>query len=137
MFRWLSRWGGVVVVALITGCGRAPAVDLQPASGTVVFPNGTPLAEGTVVFEPVEAPGMKAQGPLQGDGSFTLMTGSDEGVVTGVSRVSVALTNPKDVRRLGLRAEFLDPDSSGLTAVVTPGSGQLDPIVLRAPARTR
>ena len=83
--RWVVRFLGVSCLLLVAGCG---AHKSYPVQGMVVYPDGTPMKGGAVMFEPIGAekassPGGKeqpimAQGYIADDGTFALSTFGDE-----------------------------------------------------------
>ena len=83
--------GLTLVVAL--GCGGK---RLAPVSGTVTL-NGQPLANATVNFQPIAAPGsidagIGSQAKTNDKGEFTLTTSTGEnGAVVGKHRVMISL----------------------------------------------
>lgn len=91
----------------------------------VVLCGSRPLGSGTVCFEPVAAPGYRAEGAIGPDGSFTVRT------VPGSSRVSLVTGDKRVPARYG------DPDSSGLLVSVTEGEGRIEPIVVGGLRRER
>jgi hypothetical protein len=124
---------------LAVGCGDGgPPVDIHPVSGKVLLAGGKPLDSGTIYFEPVNAPALKASGKIQPDGTFTLTTRKEgDGAAEGDSNVYIlpaeAGATTKGASRLA--REFMDPESSGITVTVKPGANTLEPIVLKPQAR--
>jgi hypothetical protein len=106
----------------------------------VVLTTGKPLTKGTIYFEPVSAPGLKASGKIQPDGTYSLTTYQEgDGAVEGEHRVYLVLDDGQASEsragqkkgRSTLLLQFTDPDSSGIKVHVKPGTNQLDPIVLK------
>ena len=81
---------GLVVLFLLVGCG-SDGVRTYPVTGTVTFPDGTPLAGGLVQFRSVTGEHrVGARGPIQQDGSYQLGTfESGDGAVEGDHEVLV------------------------------------------------
>lgn len=74
---------------LIAGCGGGP--DLAEVKGKVLL-DGKPLQEGQVDFIPDSSQGSEgamATGTINKDGTFTLYTGTEEGVLIGHHKVAV------------------------------------------------
>jgi hypothetical protein len=73
---------------LAAGCGSGR----YPVRGKVAYPDGTPVTEGTVVFESRDAARpITARGSIQADGSYTLGTlAPGDGVPPGWYKVLVA-----------------------------------------------
>lgn len=145
--RWLARTVVLVVLVGVAGCGGRNTP--HPVQGKVVFPDGTPMKAGMVVFEPVEAqnPPVSARGHIQPDGSFHLSTFQPgDGAIEGRHRVLV--TPPTKTLPWQSKSEgegpappIIDPrfrsfDSSRLEFTVTPGQNDFT-IVVKKPAATR
>jgi hypothetical protein len=80
-----------VLCLLVTtvGCGS----NMAPVSGTVML-DGKPLANATVVFEPISnepnpGPGSIGTTNAKGEFSLQLMTGKGQGAVVGKHKVSI------------------------------------------------
>jgi hypothetical protein len=88
--------------------------------GKVVFPDGKPVTNGTIEFEPKnpDLKDMKARGEIQPDGSYRLTTVTEgDGAVEGPHRVIVVVSTRN--------GPVIDPryqafDSSGLDVMVGP-----------------
>ena len=65
---------------------------MVPVHGTVTY-DGKPVGSGNVAFHPV-ADGPLGYGSIQMDGSFTVHTGSREGLAPGEYKVTVYATGP-------------------------------------------
>ncbi len=78
---------GVLIISAFAGCGSGTC----PVQGKVVYPDGTPVTTGLVVFESVDlTPTVSASGKIQPDGSFRLGTfGLDDGTLPGKYRATV------------------------------------------------
>lgn len=77
------------LILLAVGCG--PNVRV---SGTVSFPDGTPLDQGVVVFE---SPKLVAKGPLNGSGGYRLGSiKAGDGLPPGNYKVYFAFTARQD-----------------------------------------
>jgi hypothetical protein len=112
----------------------APPIKTVPVEGSVKFPDGTPLGEGSVTFVPSGEKGRQATGKLGSDGSFKLTTGGADGIAEGDYRVRVDTTRtrpgPRGKSVSVIPPQYLDEDSSGLTAAITATTTKLDPFVL-------
>lgn len=73
------------------GCG---GYTTYPVTGKVTFPNGEPLPNAKISFDPVEEGQPGARGTTDSNGVYTLKTGEQEGVVAGKSRVLVIASQP-------------------------------------------
>ena len=112
--------GGMLALA---GCGRS---DLHPVSGTVRFPDGSPLTTGRVVLDYGPQANRGGWGYIKPDGTFTLgsLTQTD-GVRAGTVRVAITLASKADgepdkdgmITKLKplIHARFAHPDTSGLS----------------------
>ena len=116
----------LLFVAFAVGCGKNATV-----TGTVTFPDGTPLDRGVVIFENDK---IAARGDIRKDGTYSLTSGEDKGIPPGTYRVSISganqpiiepptaegggapkitlVTNPID-------RKYESPSTSGLTREVT------------------
>ncbi|MBN1912388.1 MAG: hypothetical protein JW818_21890 [Pirellulales bacterium] len=76
--------GLVVLAGCLAGCGNRSSLELAPVSGTVVYRDKA-LDHGRVVFVPTEGTkGPQAEGEIQPDGSFWMVTPKDkDGAVVG------------------------------------------------------
>jgi hypothetical protein len=143
----------LVTVALFStlvacgGCGGCGGSGTYRVTGKVVFPDGTPLPHGTVLFNPVADPVADpaataedkrptASGQIQTDGTFKLLTYKDgDGAMPGKYRVGIRLPSrrpgeaPKppyiDPRFLssatsGIEVEVKDNNKNNLTINVAP-----------------
>jgi hypothetical protein len=128
------------LVTLSGGCG-AGGPRFVPVKGKVTYSNGEPVEAGErltgfVVFHADPGKGNTsgelAQGSIQPDGSFTLMTRDKEGAVLGWYKVTVdiARTNPKDPYDYKplVPPRYLEKDKSGITfeVVENPEPGRYD-----------
>ena len=111
------------------GCGSGPA--LYPASGTVRFDDGAPVAGAVVEFLP-NGGGPAARARTDAEGRFALTTGGAPGAVAGPHRVGVVQAvlmdgAPGHVRHLAGRrtvpTRLASPATSGLTATVSADGG--------------
>jgi hypothetical protein len=113
----------VLVLAGSSGCGGK---HVYPVEGQVVFKDGTPLAGGWVVFEPMD-PEVKASasGDIRSDGTFRLATHKNaDGAFEGRYRVVVTppLTKQKDERKPvpeTIHSKYLSLDTTPLEFTVT------------------
>jgi hypothetical protein len=108
----------VLSLLLVAGCGKSGG--LIPVTGTVKYADGSPLTieAGSVIFQAAEGTG-NANGAVQQDGSFTMMTKKPgDGVKPGNYKVAVQLW--KSYRNLtpAIAKKYTDPSTSGLEATV-------------------
>lgn len=82
-----ARTLALAALALAAGCGGAEP-RTHPASGRVVFADGTAVTSGVVEFAPVGG-GPAARGKIGPDGRFELETGGRRGAVAGEHQVAV------------------------------------------------
>jgi hypothetical protein len=124
--RWLPLAAGVLLPLLAPGCGSA---KVYPVEGDVVFPDGTPLRGGLVIFEPKAAEGevslTGSRGEIDQNGHFRMTTFKrGDGALAGVNRVLIAPpSSGKDPERERI-PEVIDPkyrkfETSGLEFTVT------------------
>jgi hypothetical protein len=124
----------VLAVALpsgMVGCGAS----MYPVRGKVTYPDGTPLAEGMVVFESQgQEKLITARGDIQADGRYELSTRKPgDGILAGKYRVLVApRADPNAVDRPSRSApfdqRFMNFNTSGLEFEVTPAGPNEYPI---------
>lgn len=121
----------VLVVAIVTGCGKGP--KLASVSGKVTI-QGTPITRGTVTFMPVQSKGTKGKaaiGNIDSDGNYVLGTFSEtDGAIVGHHRVTISgrgLDDADDVRPdKRIHPRYCNRMQSGLTAEVESGSNTID-----------
>jgi len=112
---------------LLCGCGS----KLASVEGTVTL-DGKPLSTGTVVFQNEGLP--MGVGGLSSNGSYTIYTGDQPGLPPGDYQVTVSAyqTRPgrdemeEPIPVLLTPPRYNKPETSGLTAKVTPGSNRFD-----------
>jgi hypothetical protein len=134
----------LVLTVAVAGCGmHGPSVGVHPVSGKVLLANGKPLTAGTIHFEPIKTPGLKATGKIQPDGTFTLSTHMEgDGAAEGENRVYVEPDAPfggagKKKASPPFPFEYMDEESSPLVVTIKPGTNQLEPIVLKPQSLTK
>ena len=117
----------VLLCLLLCGCGS----KLAGVDGTVTL-DGKPLSTGTVVFQNEGLP--MGVGSLRSNGSYTVYTGDQRGLPPGDYQVTVSAyqTRPgrdameEPIPVLLTPPRYNKPETSGLTAKVTPGSNRFD-----------
>lgn len=87
-FRTLAVCG--LLLVFVTGCGSDHPPTF-PVTGRVEFPDGKPLAGGSIEFETkLESKLITARGTVASDGRFTLGTyQAEDGALPGTHRVAV------------------------------------------------
>jgi hypothetical protein len=102
-------WAAVCIVALVlVGCGRR---DLHPVSGTVRFPDGSPLTTGRVVANYVPQAAYGGWGYIKPDGSFTLGSFTQtDGIRAGTVQVAITFAYASEGQ----------PGSDGMTSKQKP-----------------
>jgi hypothetical protein len=111
----------VLALLVCSGCGGKKTI---PVTGRVVFADGTPLAEGLVVFNPVvDADKLPTpDGVIQSDGTFKMRTYSaSDGVLPGKYRVAIVVPPPPEGEPPRLDPKFAQGHTSGFEADVQPG----------------
>jgi hypothetical protein len=110
-----------------------------PVRGTVTFEDGTPVADGMVVFESKEGTPLTARGQITPGGRFELATHAPgDGVPPGVYRALVApKTDPNAVDKRPATPpfdlSFAEFDTSGLEFEVKSGRNEFAIRVRPAP----
>jgi hypothetical protein len=132
--RWLAP-ALVLAVLVAGGCGPAH----YPVTGRVVYEDGTPLPEGSVVGETtVDGKKVMAQGDVRPDGTFTWGTGKPgDGARPGTYRVIVVPRALGDAELAkgelpAVDPKFSNPDTSGIEFEVKEGKNELYITVKRA-----
>lgn len=87
---------GMVMLGMLcsatAGCSGKNSIDTVPVSGTVTR-NGDPIANATVVFNPVSS-GPLATGVTDESGRFTLKTNKLDGAQPGEYKITVSPNTP-------------------------------------------
>jgi len=135
----LMRTHAVVTSALLLVCGCGGSkIKTAPVTGQV-FLGDKPAANATVTFHPVggAANAVRPTGHVDGDGTFHLTTyAADDGAPVGDYRVTIVLFNnidtPGQPRKVvnELPQRYSKPETSDLTATVSPRGTQLEPFKL-------
>jgi hypothetical protein len=95
--RGTGRWGtylAFLALAGISGCGSSTAT----VKGKV-FLDGKPLKGGTVVFASADGKGAPASGPIEEDGSYTVLRAPTGKVRIAVETESMNTGNPGEARK--------------------------------------
>ncbi|MEN0109395.1 MAG: hypothetical protein AAF805_01615 [Planctomycetota bacterium] len=128
--RWRSASATALAALFVAGCGGP--FDATVA-GRVSF-DGEPLATGTITFTPTQE-GATAFGRIEEGGSYSVMTGRENGIQSGEYEVSVIArekTQPTADGGPPPAGKMLTPQwyssrrTSGLTVSVAPGSNTYD-----------
>ena len=117
-----ALWMFSVICCALGGCGdSAPqSIPTYPATGTVLLPNGQPLAGGLIEFRSLDNTSVTTTSEIAEDGAFDLMTVLDDsrvaGAIAGEYRVTVIppLGDTADVQAIGTM--FSLPDTYQVTA---------------------
>lgn len=124
----------------LCGCG-GDGLATYPARGTVTFPDGKPLAGGSIIFQSTEHP-VTARSPILDDGTFELGTYQPgDGAVEGEHRVAILPPKPQRDTDEGavlpdIDAKYQNPERSGLVYEVQPdGDNQFEITVTPPPVR--
>jgi len=115
----------MMIALLLVGCGSSsgPARPaLNPAKGKVTLGTGSPLAFGTIAFEPSEGRAFRCSGKIGSDGTFELETGTEKGASAGKYKVYVLLPANK---KNSVPKKFQSEDS-GIEVEVVSGDNDLD-----------
>jgi hypothetical protein len=114
---WTSLFIGMLLVAsmVAAGCGGR---DLHKVSGTVRFPDGSPVPLGRVVVAYGDGGG--SWGRIQQDGRFTIGTFTEkDGMKAGTYRVAIKDAEISDLAKGTVQQlvhrRFLSPETSGLS----------------------
>jgi hypothetical protein len=126
----------------IGGCSGDSGV--QPVSGTVKLPNGTPISGGLVVFRPLGPDQKPARGAIAADGSFRLSTAvPNDGAAPGEYQVMVSAEPPIEViddpeKRAAYKSpldkKYENPDTTPLKYTVSADGENHFDIVVDPPA---
>ncbi len=136
------------VITAAVACNQAPAgrVPVYPVKGKVTL-KGVPLADALVIFELTAAPSsgggtttIRSTGRTDKDGNFQLMTyQGNDGAPAGNHLVGISGMPPRSEANIfdmpkgsiakgnpdRLKGRYVDPKSSGLTAVVKEGENEI------------
>jgi len=117
------------LLVCVVGCGGDGA-KMGNVDGVVLL-DGQPLTSGKVLFQP--AAGQGAEGTIQPDGTFTMVTeGEGDGVVVGEHQVAIVAYakgsggrhvpgGPRTTAKPLVPERYLAPGTSGLKCDVKPG----------------
>jgi hypothetical protein len=125
----LGHWGPSIALTLLlfAGCSKS----LESSLEGIVTLDGKLLSAGTVCLYPV-AGGPAAYGGIHTDGHYAISTGSQRGLPLGKYTVTVVATAPPPDATMNTPGALLtperygDPDRSGLSCDVHPGSNRYD-----------
>ena len=111
-------------IALSAGCGGSNC----SVTGTVTFPDGSPLTEGEVLFE---SPVLMSKGVIQKNGTYAMSTGELKGVPKGTYQVTISVPMEQVISSgiegkpptiipldIPIARKFFSPATSGLTCEV-------------------
>ena len=131
-----QRFIGVALLGIVlscqVGCGNKFGATVQG----VVNLDGEPLPTGRVTFARLGSTDAPAMSDISSDGSFSLATNREIGVVPGEYRVAIQSFKPIEGLAPGERSfaspeplvpqRYLSVETSGLTRTVEPGSNRID-----------
>lgn len=123
---------GLASALLLTGCGGPYNASV---SGIVSLDEQN-LERGTVAFFPT-AGGPPAYGQIESDGSYTVRTGREDGIIAGEYQVTVAANEPPATQRSKSGGPpppgksitpiwYRSQQTSGLSITVEPGNNEID-----------
>lgn len=123
------RLSGLVVAALVLGVGAGCNSGYYTVTGQVLYEDGTPVTEGTVACESLDADAkLMAQGEIGSDGRFELGTGKPKsGALPGKYRVIVIARALGDAeaaegKELAVDSKYSNYNTSKLEYEVTTGT---------------
>jgi hypothetical protein len=132
-----------LLVILVGGAGCSNGPKLYPVHGKVVYPDGSPMLGGAIMFEPVEnSLNVMSQGTIDNDtGKFMLTTYTPgDGAMIGRHRVIIRgrRSNPKsevvDPTTIGqIHPRFTDFATSGLEFTIEPKKNEFIITIEKAP----
>lgn len=121
-------------VAAAPGCGES-GPTMGRVAGKVTY-NGKPVPKGTISFQSTAPGGRNATGAIAEDGSYTLQTENPgDGAIVGDYKVAVTARDDVILDYIPKKApppkrltpeKYENPETSGLTAKVEPGSNTRD-----------
>lgn len=88
LHRWLIA---VLACSLLAGCSTGP--KLIPVTGSVTV-KGKPAEGATILFHPEDTAQVTASGVTEADGSFSLLSAMQPGVLAGKYKVTVTWPDP-------------------------------------------
>jgi hypothetical protein len=130
---WFRRAWLVAIGLGLAGCGENfGSATTYPVKGTVLLPDGKPLAAGKVTLVSDET-ALSYTGAVGSDGGFVVKNGSREGAPAGNYKVRIEVEEtslPKGKKgkpaRLPFPPRYADEDTSKLTASVKPGDNSFE-----------
>jgi hypothetical protein len=117
----------VLTLAAIAGC-RGGEGELIPVTGTVKYADGSAIKfeNGAVLFQP-ESPGDHANGAVEPDGSFTMMTKKPgDGVKPGKYKVVLQLWKSYRDQTLAVPEKYGDAATTPLEVTVDADHDEFD-----------
>lgn len=137
----IAMAGCLVLPIALVGCSHddnaTPRASTHAVQGSVLLPDGKPLAGGTIHFVPTADGLAGATGLIHEDGTFHLSTyGQDDGAAVGTYKIRVEpdFTGfPRDRKGapvLPFHHRYTDEDTSEWTVVVKAGGNDLPPFRL-------
>jgi hypothetical protein len=114
--------GLVAAVATLVGCSSG---SLEPVSGKVVYPDGTPVPAGTITFNNSEKQ-VSATGVIAQDGTFTLNFGESEGAPAGEYKVVISGGGDSYDAKPTVASIYGDPINTPLRQTIVDGKNELE-----------
>jgi hypothetical protein len=126
--RLVKSVGWLAGFVLLAGCGSGKKLQTYDVTGTVMFPNGKPVAGGIVTFRSYDQK-VSASGIIEEDGTCRMGTFQPgDGAVAGRHGVAIAApaiqrddSDPPGGSEVRIARKFSSPGTSGLEFTVTPG----------------
>jgi len=140
------RSGAIASLLALCGLACSGSSQLNPVQGKVLYKN-EPLAGALVTLHPKGSTDVKADRPVgrtKDDGTFTVMTGQQEGAPAGEYTATIICSRPINqkagkVMSLGaeeetadvLKGMYADVNTSKLPVTIKSGPNQLEPFDLK------
>ncbi len=122
MPRYTLKLGLVALLAFVSGCGGG-GPELVPVSGTITV-NGEPLANATIIFQPLgqEMPDVQSGGQTDAEGRFELVETQSRRPGAVIGKHKVTITPPLKVVDDPADEMGVDPDDESDYEVIDLGN---------------